>query len=432
MRRSFPQFVFAIVVLAILLPKAARQAPLAGIEETFITWLVANSNGDHSDAPVMLVEINDNSLVNNPLPWLPMNYALFLDATQQFKARVAAIEPVTTWDPETLRPADAMLYPVHLRYLHECILRTPLLDLGAQLGLPEDPDVLPALQPMPVFRNVTGAMEAVPDFTVVEREPGDDLRLTAALGFVNIPITEEMVEHAPMVFRYRGQLVPSFPLEAMMLYHGVTPGEVVVRLGSEIKLGNKLSIPINAAGAMRLDWKQPFDRAGFDDLELAANQLESEHTPIIDPAKLKDRLVVLARTDSGAQTLTLPTGRLGSAGEVFAEAIATAETGSFARAAGWEGSWLVLGLGVWLGWLLCHRRKLMAGPLVLAFLAVYLLLCLTVFETMRVALPLTPMVGLALFIGVFRVLGVESERVELAWVGKVTGVVKGWASKGSE
>jgi len=309
----------------------AEGPPLAGTEETFISWLVANSNGEHAGAPVTLIEINDNCLVDQPLPWSPLNYALFLDAATQFKARVAAIEPALAWDDQRLTPEQMLQQPQYERYLHECVLRTPLLELGAVLGYPEDPDVLPAAQPMPVFRNVTGAMDAVPDYMVVEAEPGEDIRLTAGLGFTNIPPkTEPTVEHAPMVFRYRGQVVPSFALEALMLWNGVTPGEVEVDLGTEIKLGKKLSIPINAAGAMRLDWKQPVDRAGFDDLELAANQLDNKHAPIIDPAKLKDRLVVLARTDAASETLALPNGRLGSAGEVY---------GGFLVWAGLGGGW---------------------------------------------------------------------------------------------
>ena len=81
---------FAVLVLGVLLAREAQGPPLAGIEETFINWLVANSNGEHSRAPVTLVEINDNCLPYYPLPWSPLNYALFLDGALQFQARVAA------------------------------------------------------------------------------------------------------------------------------------------------------------------------------------------------------------------------------------------------------------------------------------------------------------------------------------------------------
>jgi hypothetical protein len=303
-----------------------------------------------------------------------------------------------------LAPGELLQQPQYEKILHDAILRTPKLALGAELGFPEDPDVLPPMQPLPVLRDVTGAAEAVPEYTVIEAEPGEDIRLTTALGFCNVPPAERTARHAPLVFRYRGNMVASFVLEAMMLWYGVTPEEVQVRLGSEIRLGNKLSIPVNHSGAMLVDWKQPFDRVGFDDLVLAEDQLEGKHATVIDPAMLKDRLLVLSRTDSQSQTLLLGTGRMGSSGEFFAEALATAETSAFARPAGRGGSLLVLLLGMALAWWMEVRAKLFALVGMLAFGAGYLMLCLVVFETTRVALPLTPMVGLTLFIGIFRLL----------------------------
>lgn len=374
------------------------------MEENFINWLAANSNGEHSSAPVTLIEINDNCFVNYPWPWLPLNYALFLDAAMQFQAQAVALEPVLDWDEKKLSTEQSLQLPQFEQILHEAILRTPKLELGAELGFPDDPDLLPPLQPMPVLRNVSGAADSVPEYTVVESEPGEDMRLTAALGFANVPALEPTAEHAPLVFRYRGQMVPSFALEAMMLWYGVTPDEVLVHLGSDIRLGSRLTIPVNQAGAMLVDWKQPCDRVGFDDLILAEDQLQGKRATIIDPAILKDHLLVLARTDAQSQTLLLPTGRMGSSGELFAEAIATAETNAFARPAGVAGSLLVLLLGIGLAWVVNPRGRFKTAVVIFAFIAAYLLLCLMVFEATRVALPLTPMLGLTLFIGVYKFL----------------------------
>jgi len=412
MRRYLPQLMFTVLALGILLLRQARVQPMAGMEETFINWLAANSNGEHGAAPVMLIEINDNCLMDYPWPWTPLNYAAFLDGALQFHARVAAIEPVLAWDEKTLPPEQAMQQPQYEKLLHYRILQTPKLELGAQLGFPEDPDVLPPLQPLPVLRNIDGPVDAVPEYTVIESEPDEDIRLTTALGFTNVPTTEPTAQHAPLVFRYRGQMVPSFVLEAMMLWYGVVPEEVEVHLGSEIRLGDKLTIPVNAAGAMLVDWKVNYDRAGFDDLTLAVDQLEHKHAPVIDPGKLKDRLLLLARTDARSQTMLLPTGHMGSAGELFAAALATAETNAFARPAGRAGSALVLLLAMALGWLLTERGKLWVPPVVLAFGAGYLLLCLCVFEAIRVALPLTPMLGLAVFVGIFRLLAPDGDFTE--------------------
>jgi CHASE2 domain-containing sensor protein len=401
---------FTVLVLGVLLLRDARVQPLAGVEDNFIDWLSANGSGEHSRAPVTLVEINDNCLLNYTWPWSPLNYALFLTAALQFQARAVAIEPVLAWDPSKLSPIQLLQQPQFEKILHDAILRTPKVALGAQLGFPEDPDVLPPMQPLPILTSVTGAMDAVPEYTVVEAEPGEDIRLTAALGFSNVPPSEPTARHAPLIFRYRGQIVASFALQAMMLWHGVTPDQVDVRLGSEIRLGDKLAIPVNQAGAMLVDWEQPFDRVGFDDLVLAEDQLQGRHAMVIDPAILKDRLLILARTDAQSRTLPLPTGQVGSSGELWAEALATAETGAFARPAGHLGNATVLLLGLALSWVVASRRRLLMPPILAGFAAGYLLICLGVFQATRVALPLTPMLGLALFVGLFRLLTPGEER----------------------
>lgn len=208
MPRSLPQLIFTVLVLGMLLLREAQTPPLAGIEENFINWLSANSNGEHGSAPVTLVEINDNCLVNYSWPWSPLNYALFLNAALQFQARAVGIEPVLAWNDQKLPPDQMLEQPQFEKILHESILRTPKLELGAQLGFPEDPDVLPPLQPLPVFRQVTGAMEAVPEYTIIEAEPGEDIRLTTALGFTDVPPSEPTARHAPLVFRYRGSWCP--------------------------------------------------------------------------------------------------------------------------------------------------------------------------------------------------------------------------------
>jgi hypothetical protein len=395
---------FTMLVLGVLLLREARVAPIAGIEEGFINWLAANGATQHTTPPVTLIEINDDSLINYPYPWSPLNYALFLNAALSFHARVAAIEPILAWDASKLSPEELNEQPQFEKILHDSILRTPKLTLGAQLGYPDDPDVIPPYHPMPVLANVTGATDAVPEYTVVQDEPEEALRLTTPLGFTNVPPSEPTARHAPMVFRYRGNIVPSFALESMILWYGITPEDVTVDLGSEIRLGTALSIPINQAGAMLVDWEQPFDRVGFDDLVLAEDQLDSKHPPIVDPAILKDRLLVLARTDVKSLSLLFPTGHMGSPGELFAETIATAESQSFAKPAGQAGGALVIALGLWLAWELSRRGKLAVPVVIGAFSAAYLLLCLGVFETTRVALPLIPMFGLALFSAAYRLL----------------------------
>jgi hypothetical protein len=64
----------------------------------------------------------------------------------------------------------------------------------------------------------------------------------------------------------------------------------------------------------------------------------------------------------------------------------------------------VLLLGLFIAWVVESRSWFKSGLLLLEFTAGYLLLCLVLFEASRVALPLTPMLGLIAFIAAFRLL----------------------------
>ena len=44
---------------------------------------------------------------------------------------------------------------------------------------------------------------------------------------------------------------------------------------ASIQLGGQGSIPIDRTGAMLIDWKTPYARAGFDDFLLSVEQIES-------------------------------------------------------------------------------------------------------------------------------------------------------------
>ena len=51
-------------------------------------------------------------------------------------------------------------------------------------------------------------------------------------GFINLPERSRTTFHVPLLFRYRGEVIPSFALQAMLLWLRVTPAEVKVDLGS--------------------------------------------------------------------------------------------------------------------------------------------------------------------------------------------------------
>lgn len=392
-----------VLLLGLALWREAREEPLVDVEETFVNWLAANSTRTSATAPLVLVEIDDSSVGSqHPWPWTPIDYALFLEDALTFKPAVVGVEPVMQWNLQEL-PADIQLqYPQFEKILHERILRSPKIVLGAELGFPEDPDVMPPIQPVPVLRNVTGSLHDVPIFTTVEREPIEALRLAAELGFTNVPVVKEPLRRAPLVFSYQGQIVPSFLLQALLLWFKLTPDDVRVNLGASLELGDQVSIPIDAAGSMLVDFKSPFTRVGFEDLLLAVEQIEAKVAPVVAPDALKDKFVMLGRTDEGARIFSLPIGRRGSAGEVLAAALATVQNGVFIRPApGWWNAVILAG-AILLSWFLCRRPRRLAIILTSLAIILYLMAGLVIFASAQVALPFSMPIGLAIFIALFR------------------------------
>ena len=398
---------FVVLVIGLALMRESHEQPGATIEQNFVSWLVANTTRQSPAAPLALVEINDASLAGeHPWPWSPLDYALFLEAVLNFKPDVVGIEPPLEWNLKELPPDAQQKFPQYEKILHDRILRAPKILLGAELGFPEDPDIIPPLQPVPVFKteNLTGSVNAIPEFTSIEREPREDLRLAASLGFTNLPASENGVSRAPLLFRYRGQVVPSFVLQGLMLWFKVTLDEVKINIGSQITLGDKAKVPIDSAGSMLIDWKSPLTRVSFDDLLLAVQQAESKQKPVVAPEVVRGRFALLARTDAGVRTFDLPIGRKGSPGELFAAAIATVQNGHFIHRVGiWFDACVILFLMIW-SWPL-HRWRRRNGVIATAvLLIVYLMIGLAVFNAKLITVPLVLPAGLAVIVMIFRLL----------------------------
>ena len=375
MRGKFRQFLFLILIAGFLLMDAARYIPVDG---AFQTWLEANAPRQTSPARLLLVELSDEELAAGS----PMEASLFVNAALGFEPRVVAIESVPDLQTE------------QIPLLRHQLLRAPKGLLGATFGFLEDPLFWPPVQEVPVLRHVAGGdASRVPEFPVIAAQPPEDLRGAAALGFFAPTDGARTVRRVPLVFRYRGFVVPSFALRAAMLWHGVTPEEVTVAPGSHIALG-KLRIPVDAAGTMAVDFAAPVTRLSAGDLILAAEV----GTPV---DVLKDGFALLARTDAQSRTLPLANGRNGSRGELTAAAIATLQAGRFATRAGWPvEAALIAGAGL-LGWLCRRRKKTGAIVLCTGVFAVYLLAALAIFAQCGLVLPFLLPAGLLLFLILF-------------------------------
>ncbi len=392
-----------VLLVGLVLMREANESPLLDYDENFIGWLSANSAHADTLATLVLVEINNSSMGSqHPWPWSPLDFALFLDDALKFHPEAIGIEPVPEWDPEKLN-ADAQLkYPQFEKILHERILLAPKIVLGAELGFPEDPDVVPPPQPVPVLRKLSGSARDVPSFTAIEREPKEELRLSSTLGFTNVPVVREPLRHAPLVFSYDGQIVPSFVLQTLMLWFKLTVDDVKVDFGNKIALGDKVTIPIDSSGSMLVDFRAPFTRVGFEDLLLATEQIEAKLPPVIQPEVLAGKLVILARTDDASRIYHFPIGRRGSSGELAAAAIATVQSNAFIRRIGFWFDGVIVAAMMLLSWFLYRRPRQSAIPIAALSMVIYLTIGLVIFASYHLALPLSLPLGLAIFVALFR------------------------------
>jgi len=395
MRCSTRQFLFLILMVGLVLMHESRTPPLNSAETAFARWLSVNASRHPGTAPLVLVQISDEDLGAHPWPWSPVDYSLFFSSALPFQPPVLAVEPVLAW-----KTAD----PQQMSLLHNQALRAPKVLLGSEFGFPEDPALVPPLQEIPVLRHVEGDASGVREFPLVALQPSEELRLAATLGFFEpaTASTGKPVGRVPLVFRYRGQVAPSFVLQAAMLYFGVTAEEVTVAPGSHIALGREIRIPVDAAGTMPVDFTIPVTRFSMSDLLLSAEQHQSGHQAIAPVAQLKNAVTLLARTDTASRTIRLSNGRSGSRGELAAAAIATIQRGSFPERAGLAVDGLILLEALVLGWFCRRMSKLGATTLCAGVSIVYLLVALGVFTAWGVALPLLLPAGLLVFLILFR------------------------------
>lgn len=404
----------ALLLLGLFLMRESRRNPAARFDEAFADWVAANTARTVPQARLTLVETNSESTQGapnavHPWPWPPLEFALFIQAALQFNPDVIAIEPVLDWSGAQRGGKPLEKLRQHQKILHNTILRAPKIVLGAQLGFPDDPDIAPPLQPAPMLRNVKGDVSAIPQFTLIEQQAGEDLRLSAAVGFTNVLSRGEVAREAPLLFNYRGQIVPSLALQALIQWFKLTPDDVVVEPGAHIVLGRAATVPIDSAGRMNVDFNSPFARLGHDDLLLAAEQKQYKETAALSAGAMKGGIVLLARTDKASRTLLFPTNRNGSSGELCAAAIATVQNRAFIRRAPVAFDLFVIALMLLPGWFYARWSKQMFLILSFAALIGYLFVCMSAYALALVRLPIVLPTGLLFLANFFSLLSPRTE-----------------------
>lgn len=391
-----------VLLAGLVLLRESRQAPLEVWNNRWADFLAMNSRHGQSPAPVTLIEINDASLREHPWPWNPLEFSLFVKAALPHQPEVVAIEEVLDWNRMALPEEQIRKLPQYEKILKDNLLRAPKLLLGAQLGFPNDPHVQPQWQEVPLLRNVAGDPSTLAEFPIVEREPAEEYRLTATTGFTNLPAVHERFNSVPLLFRHRGQIIPAFTLQAVMLWAKLTPDDVRVELGSHVALGEKLRIPIDHRGRMRVDFATRRQGFGFDELLLASEQLEAQNQPVVDVSRMKGTIVLLARTDTASRTMPFAARRQGAPGELFAAAIATIQNQSFIEPAPvWAELLVLLGLML-ISYFVPRMKKGMAVFVGILTLAIYALLAMALFQRWLLWLPGVMPLGVVLVFVIFR------------------------------
>jgi hypothetical protein len=137
----------------------------------------------------------------------------------------------------------------------------------------------------------------------------------------------------PMLFDYRGEIVPSFPLQAIMLWLRLVPSDVKIELGSKIILPNGWIIPIHRDGTITINpvARQSVRRLTLNELLLAAQEHEAHRPPTVNLDNLKDHIVLLRIADDPLQPPNL-----------FSTAIATIQNNVYIRPAHRITPWLII------------------------------------------------------------------------------------------
>ena len=327
MRKDEVWFLVAVVLLGMLLLRESRDGVLTSLDLMYRDWQIANGQWGSGEKPALtLVEINESSFeVQKEWPWSPLDHALFLKAVTRFKPALVGIQPVLSW--ESAPPAQEKI-------LYDQALRTSKLLLGVELRRVRDPDEEPPS--LPIIQHVTGDVSHLHEFAGYENQPAEDLRLTAQLGVTNLGYPEGTTQRSlPLVYRYRGDVVPSFALHAVVQWLKLSVRDVELEAGSRLVVGEDLEIPVNERGELLVNFAllSKVARLGYDDLLLSVEQLEADREPHKPLDVLNDRVVVFGRTDPDSRTVRLPGTRRCSPVQMTCAAIATLQLRAFVRRA---------------------------------------------------------------------------------------------------
>jgi CHASE2 domain-containing sensor protein len=377
------RWILLILLLSgFLAVRESNRAPLSSWDSAFTRWLLVQRKPLQQPAPlVVLVEIDNQSRALKPeWPWAPLDYALFLKAVLPQKPSVVVIHPLLAWEEGR---------PDYFSLLMDYTLRTPKLLLSAELGSTRDPD-LPAGK-FPVIQRVHGAAAQVVEMPSVEGEPEGELREAAQVAPANLSPSGACAGLTPLLcIKHAGQIVPTSPLRAAALHLKLSTSDLELFPGEAILLGDRLRVPVDASGRMRIDPRAAaaVTRIGYDDLLLEVEKKES-NIPTGDALQaLEGAIVILGRTDSEARVCDAEALGKISPAESLAGAIATALTVSFLAALPDWTDWVIVLLAFVLWPFVAKIPKFTLLIIAAAVSAAYAMMAVAIASAFGIALPL--------------------------------------------
>jgi len=350
--------IWVIIVVLLLAVLFLREPRFQRSEEIFLRWLVRHSQPAAKTVPITIVETGREN------PPAPLEAALLLQGILEFKPTVIAVEPILQWGERNKDQEQIFI---------DQAMRVPRLVLGAELTATPDPDE-PVVE-ITGFPRVTGRRGDLPEFSGIEHQPGEDVRILSTLGFINLPEESADDLHVPLLFQYRGEVIPSFALQAALLWMRLTPDEVMIDIGTAITLPNGTKIPIRSDGTLLVNPRmvQRARRITLNELLLAAQQHESGAATAIRLEDIRTHLV-LARMATNAP-------------DVFAAAVGAIQTNSFVRRVSWIFDCAIVILAAALSGALRRfsRIDLIIGAI--AFSAAYCLIALGIISRFSIWIP---------------------------------------------
>jgi hypothetical protein len=307
-----------VILLAALL--LARDPYVEKADGFFLDWLLRNTGASGEGVPLTVVDIGAGPIVEtqpdqNAPPdsaapqgdtgaVSPLEFALFFQAILDFKPTIVAVEPLLKWRERDRNQEQVLL---------DQAMRVPKLLLSAELTSTPDPDAPPT--EIAGFVHVSGRRGDLPTYTGVQRQPGEDLRLISSLGYINL--SGDSTTRVPLLFNYRGEVIPAFALQAFLTWARTPMSEVQIQIGSHIALPGGRRIPIDWDGSLTVNPNASKLGRRFSLNELLLLAQQRQNSPL---QSLHDELI-LARTP--ANPLAPP--------DVFAATIATLQSNHFVR-----------------------------------------------------------------------------------------------------